>query len=230
MSITENGLLVVLKSGPYVHQHKLIVEPSNILDGLLAALNLQLTHSTRHQLQKVFNRYFFALNSSTAIQSINQQCHICQSLKTLLNEVHQQSSTPSSECPGQHFFADVLRHTKRKIFITRDVFSSFTKGATIPDKTADSLQSALIKITSILHIPTSTVRVNGAIDFCALDPDPTLPQKGITLDYGHLKNKYKNAVVDKGIQELQQELFRLEFSSKEITKTILHPILESLNS
>ena len=50
-----------------VHQYKLIVVPSNILNGLLTTLHLQLTHSTPHQLRNVFDWYFFALNSSAAI-------------------------------------------------------------------------------------------------------------------------------------------------------------------
>ena len=47
-------------------------------------------------------------------------------------------------------------------------------------------------------MPTSTVYLDGATSFRALNHSPTLAQKGITLDYRHLKNKKNNAVVDKG--------------------------------
>ena len=150
VTIAENGLLVVLKSDPYVHQRKLIVVPNSILQGLLTAIHLQLNHPSTHQLQKVFDRYFYALNSASVIRDIADQCSICKSLKHIPTELHEQTSSPSPLCPGQGFSCDVLRCTKQKIFVTRDIFSSFTTASIIPDETANNLRSALITTTYII--------------------------------------------------------------------------------
>lgn len=47
----------------------------------------------------------------------------------------------------------------------------------------------LIETMSVLRMPTSTVRVDGATRFCALDYDHTLAQVGIKLDYRCLKKQ-----------------------------------------
>ena len=51
---------------------------------------------------------------------------------------------------------------------------------------------------------------------------PTLAQKWIPISYGYLKNKNKNDVVNKVIQELEQDLFCLKSNFKEITKAVLN--------
>lgn len=80
-------------------------------------------------------------------------------------------------------------------------------------------------------MPTSTVYLDGATGFRALHHGPTLTQKGITLDYRHLKTRKRMLLLTReGIQELEQELLCLESSYREITKTVLHSVLESLNS
>ena len=229
VTIAENGLLIVLKSDPYIHQRKLIVAPESILQGRLTAIHLQFNHPSTHQLQKVFDRYFYALNSASFIRSIADQCSICKSLKHIPTELHEQSSSSSPSCPGQEFSSDVLRCTKQKIFVTRDMFSSFTTASIIHDETADNLRSALISTTSFLRMPSTTVRVDGATGFNALKEDNILQKNGIHLDFGRLKNKNKNPVIDKGIQELEQELLRSE-SDKPLTQLTLDTALHTLNS
>ena len=139
------------------------------------------------------------------------------------------ASSPSPLCPGQGFSCDVLRRTKQKIFVTRDIFSSFTTASIIPDETANNLRSALITTTSFLRMPTTTVRVDGATSFQALKDDTILQKRGIALDFGRLKNKNKNPVIDKCIRELEQELLRCE-SDKPLTQLTLDTTLLTLNS
>ena len=62
VTIDSNGLLVVKKDDPLVGPKSLIVVPSQLLPGLLTALHIYFNHPTKHQLSKVFRRYYFGLN------------------------------------------------------------------------------------------------------------------------------------------------------------------------
>ena len=144
-----------------VHQYKLIVVPSNILNGLLTTLHLQLTHSTPHQLRNVFDWYFFALNSSAAIHYWTDYWTIhywtMLHLSVVKDLTDQSPPTTLFLISRVSRTTHLLRDNNRKILIIRDVFSSFTTGAIIWDKTADSLKLALIEAASILRMPTSNL-------------------------------------------------------------------------
>ena len=199
-SINDRGTLIVRKSTAFL-QSNLIVVPHTILDGLIAALHIQFGHPTPSQLCQVFDRYFYAICSSDAIKSFSDSCDLCNSLKKIPNELHEQTSTSLPTSLGQQFSVDVIRRCKQKIFATRDVFSSFTSAVLVPDESAMSLRSGLLSTTALLRQATCSVRVDGATGFAALKNDSTLKEHGISLDYGRLKNPNKNPVIDKGIQE-----------------------------
>ena len=102
-TISTNGLLIVNKSDPFVHQRSLIIVHIDILQGLLTALHLQLEHPTKYQLQQVFDRFFYGINSTNIIDAVTNQCSICNSLKQIPRELHEQTSTVLPECPGVFF-------------------------------------------------------------------------------------------------------------------------------
>ena len=210
-------------------QRKLIIVPSNIIQGLISALHLQLDHPSSHQLQQMFDRFFFALNSASVIRSVTDQCALCNSLKHIPKEIFEQTSTTSLLCPGKQFSTDVLCRTKQKVLETRDVFSSYTTAIIIPDETADTLRSTIITSTNLLCMPASTVRVDGATGFLTLKNDVKLMKNGIVLDFGLVKNKNKNPVVDKCIQELEQELILIESDGRILTQSALDTSLNNLN-
>ena len=120
-SVNQNGLLVVRKSDPFLHQTELIIVPSEILPDLLTTLYLQFLHPSKHQLSKVFNRYSYALNVDAVISNVLGQCAHCNSLKRLTREMFDQSSSPSTG-PGQQFAADGICRQRQKVFSVRDVF------------------------------------------------------------------------------------------------------------
>ena len=163
-----NGLLVVRKSDPYMAQRDLIVVPADILCGFLTALHLYFNHATGHQLKKIFQRYFFALNLDASVKEVVDNCSQCTALKSLPRETFEQSSSPSPKAPGQLFAADVIKRCKQSIFAIRDIHSSFSVAEIIPNETANSLQSALITTTPNLRSPQCSVRIDTAPGFKSL--------------------------------------------------------------
>ena len=137
-TLNERGLLIVRKSDPFCLQRELIVVPCDMLPGLITALHICVQHPTKHQLSSLFQRYFYGLCIDIVISEVTNNCHQCNSLKNLTREVFEQSSSKSPECLGKQFAADI-RRCKQKIFVTRDIFSSFSTATLIPDGTANTL-------------------------------------------------------------------------------------------
>ena len=73
-AISHDGLLVIRSTEPLGQPREKIVVQIPVLYGLLMVLHLKLNHPTAHQLLKVFNRYFFALNSKEHIDSLTKSC------------------------------------------------------------------------------------------------------------------------------------------------------------
>ena len=77
-----DGLLIVHCDQPLASACECIVVPRQVLDGLLTAIHLRLSHPTRHQLKNVMNRYFFSLDMDQALQHTTTACHQYVSLLT----------------------------------------------------------------------------------------------------------------------------------------------------
>ena len=231
-TLNERGLLTVRKSDPFCPQRELIVVPCDMLPGLITALHICFQHPTKHQLSSLFQRYFCGLCIDTVISEVTNNCHQCNSLKKLPREVFEQSSSKSPECPGQQFAADIIRRCKQKIFVTRDIFSSFSTATLIPDETANTLRDYLIINTAPIqnNYNNSTIRIDNAPGFTALKDDKILQSRGIYLDFGDIKNINKNPVAEKGIQEIEAELLRRDPSGNPVTPVELSVVIESLNS
>ena len=158
-TIDSSGLLIISKPDPYLHVRQLIVVPREILPGILHVLHLYFTHCTESQLTKLFNRYFHAISSNLVIKSVVDNCHQCSSLKKVLREMFEQSSTPPPTTIGQKFAADIIKRQTQAIFALRDIHSAYTTAVVVPDEKASSLKSALLSC-SFLLAPTCSVRVN----------------------------------------------------------------------
>lgn len=228
-SVDDQGLIIVYKQDPGFPRRSLIVVPVDLLPGIITALHLHFQHASKHQLKLLFNRYFFAIKSEDVIHRIVDQCVLCNSVKAVPSEIFKQSLTISKPRPGQVFFADILRRSRQKICVLRDVFSSFTAASIIEDETSCSLRKAIILNTSIIRAPKSTIRIDSASGFQSLRNDTILSDHGITLDFGYVKNKNSNCVVDKGIQELELELLKAGHSNVPITSLQLQSAVDILN-
>ena len=233
VTVSSDGLLVTYHSEPFYPHRELIVVPQHLLHGLLTSLHLQLNHPTIHQLSQVFNRSYYALKTQSFISSVFNHCHTCQSLKSVPKELHYQSSTDFPETPYKSFAADVVKRFHQKIVVIRDTFSSFTTASIQPNEDHTTLRNTLINDISTMR-PTPqtivTVRVDNAPGFQALRNDKILSEKNIKLDFGRCKNKNKNPVIDKGIQELISELLRNTPEGGPVKPIELAVMVNQLNS
>ena len=210
--IGRDGLLVVIQSEPFLPRRELIVVPQQVVLGFMTSLHLRLNHPTENQLIQVFQRGFYALKTQHFAKITLQNCDLCQSLKVLPKELHQQSTVDIPITPCRSFAADVIRRYRQKIYVLRDTFTSFTCAELIPSEDANVLRDLLCKsISSLRPSPQIAVytRVDNASGFRALENDVTLTNLNIFLDLGRRHNKNKNPVIDKCVQELIAELLRI---------------------
>ena len=228
-SLDSNGLIVVRKPDPFLHVRELIVVPAEILSGLLTALHIQFKHPTKHQLNKLFDRYFYAISSSKQIDDITDHCNQCNSLKKLKKELFEQSSTPSPIKPGEQFASDVIQRHTQCIFATRDIHTSYTTALIVPNQQTDTMRNAILDSTSLMRLPSCTIRIDNAPGLRPLKEDAFLASQGIKLVFGRVKNINKNPVAERNNQELELELNRIDPSGSPITNSTLQQAVKSLN-
>ena len=231
--IGKDGLLVVIQTEPFLPRRELIVVPQQVVLGFMTSLHLRLNHPTENQLLQVFQRGFFALRVQHFAKVTLQNCDLCQSLKVLPKELHQQSTVDIPITPCRSFAADVIRRYRQKIFIIRDTFSSFTCAELIPSEDAIVLRESLCRSISLLRpSPQISVvtRVDNAPGFLALKDDMVLTSLNIFLDLGRRHNKNKNPVIDKCITELISELLRINPEGGQTNSIQLAHAVNQLNA
>ena len=91
-SIAKDGLLVVPRNDPLLPSKELIIVPRSVIHGLVTALHLKLDHPSKHQLQLVMKRHFYALDITTAVDQVTDSCHICSSLQKFPESLVTQTS------------------------------------------------------------------------------------------------------------------------------------------
>ena len=114
--------------------------------------------------------------------------------------------------------------------VTRDIHTSYTTALIIPDQKAPTLRSALLASTSLIRLPSTTIRIDNAPGFLPLKDDSELKSYGIILDLGRVKNVNKNPVAEKSNQELQLELLRLDSSGAAVSDNTLQQAVKNLNT
>ena len=209
--LSRDCLIVVRQQLPFGPVADRIVIPHAIASGILTALHLKLEHPTTHQLKSACNHYFYALDLDNLIKSISDQCHQSTALKEVPHVVPPQSTGNPPEIIGRELANDAMRRKKQTIFVLRETISSFTKACLIPNEQSSTLRDTLLQ--QILDMtpmqgPAAVVRCDPAPGFYSLKNDKTLLSNGIALEIGRTKNKNKNPIAEKSIQELENELFR----------------------
>ena len=233
LTIGKDGLLVVYQTAPFLPSHEFIVDPQCVLPGILTSLHLYFNHPSISQLQKIFNRPFFALNVDAAISAVFSSCTHCQSLLTLPKELHLQSTCAPAACPSIDFACEIMRRYKQFVFVLWDTFSSFTSAILIPNERSVSLRTALLSTVSAQRASPQTpvlVRVDNAPGFQSLRHDDPLRKYHISLDYGRAKNVNRTPVAEKAIHELGSEILRFDPNLVVLTDETLALITSQLNS
>jgi len=233
VTIAKDGLLVVRQEQPFSPTAERIVVPRSVLDGLVTALHIQLLHPTAHQLKKAMHRHFFALDLDASVEQACASCHQCAALRKVPSSLPQSYTTEPPKGVGVACAADVLRRTRQCILVLREGVTSYTKACIIPDETAKTIGDSLICLCVDLvplDGPPLLVRVDPAPCFQSLVRSGALEHHRIALDIGHAKNVNKNPVAEKCIQELEEELLRLDPSGAPVTVPNLAVAVATLNA
>ena len=229
-TIGRNSLIIHRKILPFCPTRELTVIPRHLLAGLLTALHIRLQHPTRNQMKKMFNKFFFALDSDKEIEQVYTNCSQCSSLATIPKDVEEFSTTSQRLSLGTSFACDVMQRARQRIFVLRDCFSSYTVAKLISDENTSTLKSALIETTAELKSQSGcTIRVDAATSFQCLEKEPHLAKIGITLEIGRIKNRNKNPVAEKAIQELEHELRRSYPEGDPVNQSQLAVVTATLN-
>ena len=182
----------------------------SVLDGLLTALHIRFSQPSKYQTKRLFSRYFFPLDVDKAIDLVSSSCHTCESVKSIPKHFQPQSSVELPQSMGISFAAAKC-HTQL-ILVLRETVSSYPLTTLIKSEKHEDLRNALIVLCSqlrSLHDGGATVRVDPAPGFGTLATDPILLSHRITLDTGRVKNRNKNPVAERAIEELGLELLNL---------------------
>lgn len=211
VTIAKDNLLIVKRNEPLLPARELIVIPRQVLDGLLTALHIQLSHPTAHQLKMVTRRYLFALDLDKAIERTTNSCHHCASLRKNPHTVIEQSTTAPPDAVGISFAADVVKRNRQLILVIRECVTSFTTTTLLEDERHNTLRNALIRLCielRPLNGPPAVIRTDPAPGFKALTNDELLRSYRLSIETGRIKNTNKNPVAERAVQELECELLR----------------------
>ena len=232
-TVARDGLLVVNRTQPLVTSRECIIVPRQVLCGLLTALHIQLEHPTRHQLRSVVQRQFYALDLDKAIDQVTSGCHHCASLSKIPQPLIKQSTCDPPPAVGISFAADVLRRSRQYILLLRESSTSYTTSCFLDNERHDSLRDGLIRLSIELRPldgPPAVIRTDAAPGFVSLVDDQLLRHHHLTIEVGRIKNKNKNPVAEKAIQELEEEILRIDPSGGSITSLTLSIATANLNA
>ena len=233
VTISTDSLLVVRQKEPLSPIRERIVVPRLVLDGLLTALHLKLSHPTAHQLKKVVSRYFYALDLEKAINSVTTGCHSCAALLHTTHTVSEQTTTDPPDTIGSTFAADILKRNRQLILVVRECMSSFTVSCLVQDEKHSTLRDALLQLCvglCPLDHPSVRIRTDSAPAFKSLVNDKLLTRHHIKLEIGHAKNTNKNPVAERAIQELEEELLRQDPDDSTVSSRLLAVATAALNA
>ena len=181
----------------------------------------------------VVTRQFFALDLDHAIESICSSCHQCTSLARIPKHFIEQSTSSPPVAIGVAFATDVLRRARQFILLLRENITSYTVAVIIDNECHDALRVGLLQLLLSIHPidgPPVTIRADPAPGFQALVNDTSLKEHHITLEIGRFKNKNKNPIAERAVQELQGEILRLDPTGNPISQLQLTKVTNHLNS
>lgn len=232
-TLARDGVVVVRQDVPFAPSRELIVVPRQVLDGLLTAIHLKLSHPSKNQLKVVVRRSFFALDLDSTIERVTDMCHVCASLKKVPTTLTEQTSTDAPDAVGISFAADVIKRNRQLIFVVRETVTSYTSTCVIENERHDALRDSLARLCMELRPidgPSAVVRVDPAPGFIALVDDPTLQRLGISIEIGRIKNANKNPVAEKAVAEVEDEILRQEPGGGTVSPLLLAVATSRLNS
>lgn len=231
-SIAKDGLLIVPRTIPFsTNKEERIVVPTSYMKTLINQLHIRHQHPSRAQLKSIFDKYFFGIGTSNIIEETCNLCHLCQAVKKLPQQKIF-STTTMAQIPGTHFVCDIMRRAKQNIIVVRDQFSSYTNATIIESEKHQDIEEAIIDLISPIRAPGKVmIKTDQATAFQYLSKHQTsLKSLNVHIELANDFSKNAVATVDKGIQELQQELKRIQPFEKPISKAELSMAIMQLNN
>ena len=233
VGLASDGLLIVLHCDALAPSREAIVVPEEVLPGLLSALHLRLNHPSHNELSKIVKRYFWAINMDSNIELTSQSCHLCASLRKVPKSLIPEATSNPPESVGCNFAADIMNRERQKILVIREYVTNFTRAAMLPSEKHDDIRSAIISlIHNVIPLdgPPAVIRTDNAPGFQSLANDQFLMENRIRIDLGRVKNKNRNPVAERAIQELENEILRLARAPGPISPLTLSRVVSALNS
>lgn len=232
-SIARDGLLVVRREITFGANQERIVVPRLALPALLTAVHIKFSHPTCHQMEQLMRRYFYALDMDHAIDEMTHNCYTCASQKSFPTAAAEQTSSPPPSAIGTTFAADVIRRQRQFIFILREYVTCYTLACIIPDERAHTLRDAILSLCLQLRAseaPPATICVDPAPGFQSLIDDSILQTYNISVEIGHRKNRNKNPVAERAVQEMEIELLKVDPAGNPADNASLTVACNHLNS
>ena len=235
-SVARDGLLVVktppdAMSGNIARER--IVVPKPLVPALLYHMhNHNDQHPTKSQQKANFQRHFYAIHLEKHLELLYRNCYKCSVIQKLPKQIIPNETKTVVNGPQTHFHADVIKRSGQNILTVKDHFSSYQDAALIKSETSADLKEGLIQLTSAMRRPLEVfITVDNAPGFKTLlnNVDTDLKKLQITMVKTDEINKNSNAVVDRGCQELEEELKRLEPEGDKLSSATLKLAVLNLN-
>lgn len=229
----DDTLVVESRPNKYSTQlTELIIIPQSHIPALLWQLHNTMQHPTKSQLKAHFNKYYYGVGFTAALDQIYEDCFFCATQKKIPNVVQHHSKTEAT-VPGTHFHADVIRRQSQNIFTIRDHVSSMSAAKIIKSENSADLKQAMIDLVIPLKLQGQCIiRVDNARGFLPLtdDKDHDLKKLNIVVQLADANNVNSNAVIDRACYELEQELKRVEPDGRPLSNTTLQVAVCQLNT
>lgn len=181
----------------------------------------------------VVQRHFYALDMGPALTRVSSSCHTCASLQKFPITLFSQTSEDPPDVIGIAFAADVIKRERQLVLVLRECATSYTAACLIADEKYDTLRNALKCLVVDLHPidgPRAVIRVDPAPAFVSLSNNDGLKHLNVWLDIGRIKNKNKNPVAERAVQELEDELLKQEPGGGPIDQVSLAIAVARLNA
>ena len=215
-TVAKDGLLVVKTtpddlSGNIIRER--IVIPKTLAPSLLYHLhNHQQEHRLNCQQIAKFLRQFYAVALDKHLENLYSHCYKCSVIIKLPKEAIKNETKTEVDKPHSHFHADVIKRASQNILTVKDHFSSYQDAMLIPSEKAEDLKQGIIMLTSGMRHPNMIqVSPDNSPGFQNLtkNKEKDLLKLKITFVKTDELNKNANAVIDRGCQELEDEIKKI---------------------
>ena len=233
LDVNKKGVLVVTQTVPGVAgKVEKPVIPDHLANAFLAQLHMKRNHPKLNQMLTLLQNNYLILQPKPRIMEIINRCLICNADEFISNKIETYSSSEPPNHPYEKVAADVMKRGGSLILVITDNLTAHTSSSLIRSEKSEDLEKSLLK--TILPFKNchskSSIRVDTAPGFQKLFKNSKkLDKLDIILDLGRPKNKNSNAVVDKRIRELEDELRKISPEGMAVTEEELILATKFLN-